>query len=303
MKTLASDRLKTSLELATAKDLDALQATLQTLCDRLGADTFGLYQCTRLPSGNVVKQLDNLPPPARDSFKDDALSKAYACPVAAALRLDGSPIYWDRHFYEEHGALPLWLEGYRCAGQSHGVAAQINLDDHTPYRSLTLAFDWTDARPLEKSRLPAILDDLAHYTIAVHAHAATLFARADEPTAPNDAAKVTAREWAALLWSSRGMTDVHTAQILHVSPRTVRKRIDACVEKLGASSRNHAAAIGHRLGYLEGNDTPTVTHYFNTVDLTQQDIIKRQSVSSKPRQRGPGRPAGAEQASADAPHH
>ena len=60
--------------------------------------------------------------------------------------------------------------------------------------------------------------------------------------------KLTERELECLHWICRGMTNELIGRILDISPRTARKHMESCVQKLCACSRTEAAVIATRRG-------------------------------------------------------
>jgi DNA-binding CsgD family transcriptional regulator len=73
----------------------------------------------------------------------------------------------------------------------------------------------------------------------------------------NDAAQLTVREREVLTWVARGKTNPQIAELLWLSPATVRKHLENVYGKLGVKTRT--AAVARFIGLLDGQDQGTVT--------------------------------------------
>ena len=75
---------------------------------------------------------------------------------------------------------------------------------------------------------------------------------AREPTRPaRRCAELTRREREVLERLAEGRATEEVAQLLHVSPHTVRSRIKTLLRKLGARNREHAVAIALTEGAID----------------------------------------------------
>jgi DNA-binding CsgD family transcriptional regulator len=73
----------------------------------------------------------------------------------------------------------------------------------------------------------------------------------------NDAAQLTVREREVLSWVARGKTNPQIAELLWLSPATVRKHLENVYGKLGVNTRT--AAVARFIGLLDGQDQGTAT--------------------------------------------
>jgi len=72
-----------------------------------------------------------------------------------------------------------------------------------------------------------------------------------EPYAPLRTAGLTARERAVLTGLAEGKHTEEVAELLHVSPHTIRSRMKSVLRKLSARNRQHAIAIAVREGAIQ----------------------------------------------------
>jgi DNA-binding CsgD family transcriptional regulator len=72
-----------------------------------------------------------------------------------------------------------------------------------------------------------------------------------EPRRPARTADLTRREREVLERLAEGRATEEVAQMLHVSPHTVRSRIKSVLRKLGARNREHAVAIALSEGAID----------------------------------------------------
>lgn len=68
--------------------------------------------------------------------------------------------------------------------------------------------------------------------------------------------RITAREAEVLLWVREGKTNAEIAQILDLSPLTVKNHIRHCMQKLEANTRVQAVALATSLGLLKPHARP-----------------------------------------------
>ena len=68
---------------------------------------------------------------------------------------------------------------------------------------------------------------------------------------PPRSARLTPRERAVLTRLAEGRATEEVAELLHVSPHTVRSRIKTILRKLDARNREHAVAIALRDGAID----------------------------------------------------
>lgn len=245
--SLPVDVLHLSTRLATARDAQAAQSALDEFAAYLGADTYNAvlffadghakptYMVRRLPAGFESVSDDN------DAARQD--------PVMQALRTESRPICWGRDDYRDPGHAPLYEE-IADHGVCNGVATALHLARR---RNFLIGFDWSGDAPRTSLSREAL--HVAVQTAAVFAEPA-LFRLALEKAAgdglPGELdGSLTRRELQVLHWVAKGMTDQVAADILKISPRTVRKHVDSAISKLGASNRVEAAVKATRRGLLD----------------------------------------------------
>jgi DNA-binding CsgD family transcriptional regulator len=76
-------------------------------------------------------------------------------------------------------------------------------------------------------------------------------AEADAPPGPKPPRPLSGKELAVLHWLARGYTTDEAAELLFVSPHTVRTHVKNGMRKLGAKTRAHAVAIALTKGAIE----------------------------------------------------
>jgi DNA-binding CsgD family transcriptional regulator len=129
-----------------------------------------------------------------------------------------------------------------------GVEYELELALPSPqWHTRTFVFDREDGRDFtERDRL--VLDLLKP-------HLERLWRNAQarrQASAGADPARLTAREREVLAWVARGRTNPQIAELLWVSPATVRKHLENVYAKLGVSTRTAAVA---RFFSLDARDT------------------------------------------------
>jgi DNA-binding CsgD family transcriptional regulator len=75
--------------------------------------------------------------------------------------------------------------------------------------------------------------------------------QAPERPRPGRTAELTERERDVLERLAEGRATEEVAELLHVSPHTVRSRVKTVLRKLGARNREHAVAIALSEGVIE----------------------------------------------------
>lgn len=170
-------------------------------------------------------------------------------PVMQHCRTSSEPLFWDRSTYRDVGADDHWLSIHR-AGLAYGVCVALHLGLG---RHFVLGFDW----PADRAEEPLPDEDFrrrACYFTQVCATCAALAAfqiwsiPGELPKVPLRA--LTAREQAVLGHAATGAQDKVVADLLGVSVPTVRKHMDAVIEKLGAPNKTAAITRASALGLL-----------------------------------------------------
>jgi DNA-binding NarL/FixJ family response regulator len=73
----------------------------------------------------------------------------------------------------------------------------------------------------------------------------------NSPGASSFRLELTARETEVLQLVADGLMNKQIAQLLYVSPETIKSCVDGIRMKLDASNRTHAVSIGLRVGLIE----------------------------------------------------
>ncbi|NRF70703.1 autoinducer binding domain-containing protein [Aquincola sp. S2] len=219
---------------AEARTKDELLDALLSVANQLD---FGLLTSLlvleRPQQPNTVVSLANFPTGYADAANDPAASKRD--PVLDRLRRLSVPIVWDQATYINDGAADLWdiqaPFGYRT-----GVAVCLHLPGA---RHFVLGIDREKALPKNDVRLTRLLADVQ--LLAVHAQDAAI--RVLAPLAqPARVASLTRRETEVLRWTMLGKDTNAIAQILSLSPSTVKFHAENAIAKLGCETR-HAAVL------------------------------------------------------------
>lgn len=146
----------------------------------------------------------------------------------------------------------LYSDWFRPAGVEH----ELELALPSPlWHTRTFIFDrrGRSTRDFsERDRL--VLDLLKPHLNRLSEQAAERKRRAAEE---EDAAQLTAREREVLSWVAQGKTNPQIAEVLWVSPATVRKHLENVYDKLGVNTRT--AAVARFIGFLDGEDRGTIT--------------------------------------------
>lgn len=117
-----------------------------------------------------------------------------------------------------------------------GVQHELNVAlPSPPWHTKTFLFDRAPGSPDFTERDRLVLDLL-------QPHLARLWRRAHEPRRERERLGLTARELQVLSWVARGKTNGEVAQILWITPATVRKHLENIYAKLGVRTRTAAAA-------------------------------------------------------------
>ena len=246
--------LRHSVELAQATSEAEFQLAMGYVLDLIGASGYGAFMLSSDKSGtNSHYSLTALAAELQEHAAQ--LPKFATCdPVVQHCRTSGVPIAWDRNTYANARQTALWelAAGFE-AGQ--GVAIAVHL---APSRHFLFGVNWNRKATLTYDQSIAAI--AAIQTLAVFAEPAAqrlcnrLLSRSLDLNT-----NLSPRERECLYWVGRGMTDDIIGRILTISPRTVRKHVEACVLKLQASNRTEAAVTATRLGLTL--DAPTQTFH------------------------------------------
>jgi DNA-binding CsgD family transcriptional regulator len=104
---------------------------------------------------------------------------------------------------------------------------------------------------LPRQRVQALIDSHGPDLLVMgHAFMRVYLAAHDAGRMPEDCASLSPREVDCLTLAAQGHGDEDIAQRLGISRHTARFHIENAVEKLGASNRTHAVALGTQLGLV-----------------------------------------------------
>ena len=237
-KLLESDCLQV-LEVRTVEEL---HARLLRFTKSLGFEFFSAMAVVdHLPEESEFIAIDNAPVGYRARIDD--LSLAKFDPVSQHCKRRSTPIVWDQSAYLEVDQADLWEEQ---AG--FGYACGVSMAAHLPHgRHFLFGLDRT--RPLphdpaERMRMVASLQLFAAY--AQEAAMPILAPSAGVPSDPG----LTHRELESLRWTLEGKTAWEVGRILGIAENTVIRHTHHAAQKLGCTSKHHAAVKALRMGLI-----------------------------------------------------
>ncbi len=184
-------------------------------------------------------------------FIERWVARAYSLsnPVAILCRFEHLPFVWMS------GETPDYAIGDRETHvrtlqelTSQGIFASAVVPVRTPRARIGyIGF----GGQLPRARVQSLIDlhgpDLL---VMGHAFLRLYLAAHDGERVPEDCASLSPREVDCLTLAARGHGDEDIAQRLNISRHTARFHIENAVEKLGASNRTHAVALGAQLGLI-----------------------------------------------------
>lgn len=184
--------------------------------------------------------VDNASPDFHE-IADLSLSKID--PVMQHCKTRGVPLVWDQSTYVRAGCAEKW----ECQAK-HGYGCGIAWAMHLPNgRHFAIGVDRDKALPrdqVELNRRVALLQMFGTY--AQEAAASVLLPKGRYDDAP----KLTRRELETLRWTLEGKTAWEISRIFSISENTVGRHAHNAAQKLGCTSKHHAAVIALRLGLI-----------------------------------------------------
>ncbi|WP_284620493.1 helix-turn-helix transcriptional regulator [Aquabacterium humicola] len=228
---------------AEARTKDELLAALLAVAHKLD---FGLLNTLlvveRPQQAAVTVPLANTPDGFEEASREPSASKRD--PVLQKLKRLSIPIVWDQSTYADEDAVDLW-DAQAPFGYRTGVAVALHLPGA---RHFLLGVDREHALPKNQMKLTRLLGDIQ--LLAVHAQdaAVRLLAPLAQPTV---AVSLTRRETEVLHWTMLSKDTSAIAQILGLSPNTVKFHAENAMAKLNCESRHAAVLRALEYGLLE----------------------------------------------------
>lgn len=238
-------RPKDAEELFAAKTNEELISALGKLFDEIGLDTYIVATHVKDdddpvadPSAVVMGKC-----PERWINRYDRMRYIDVDPRLTHSLTHTSPLVWDRTLFDRHQAAPLFEDA-----ASHGLCAGIStaLLDHSGYlgmlsASTSMKIEARDLlSPMIYGRFLILREYLGELLESKRGSAAETVC-ADQMT-EELSAKLTPRQRSVLFWTACGWRTHRIGDKLHISESTVRKHLDAAVERLGVDGKAHAVA-------------------------------------------------------------
>lgn len=239
--------LQRATALAQATSEDEFNIAMASALDVIGASSYVAYILSSNRAGTEAHYVRNTMPAGLSA----AIGRRQTH-VMQHCRTSHLPIAWDRNTYAAAGQESLWRLG-ECFGVSQGAAVALHLDAS---RHFMIGVNWARTAPLTSDQSMAAVASIQMLAVFAEPAAQRLCNRLLSHHLDLNT-DLSPRERECLFWVGRGMTDDIIGRILAISPRTVRKHVDACVSKLQASNRTEAAVTATRLGLTL--DAPTRT--------------------------------------------
>lgn len=219
---------------AEARTKDELLQALLGVANKLD---FGLMSAMLVvdrpqqPSSFVA--IANNPPAYLEAAND--LVAAKRDPVQQHMKRLSIPIVWDQSTYVKNDAADLW-DVQAPFGYRTGISVALHLPGA---RHFTFGVDRDKALPKSETKLTRLIADVQ--LLAVHAQDAAI--RVLSPLAQvGPPVTLTKREIEVLRWTMLGKDTSAIAQILAVSPNTVKFHAENAIAKLSCENR-HAAVL------------------------------------------------------------
>ena len=232
--------------LRSAGSLDDMQATAVSFLAAIGFDYMAFHLARRGPhSGDPIAIVSNYPKAWLHRYI--ACDYIYHDPVHHRSLTSVQPFEWREMGLDavSQTAIAMFEEA-----AVHGIADGFSVPLHSPTTQGSFSvvphgsFD-------ERTRALAMgamaVTSLAHI---MHERALKLVQGTADAKSPR-AKSLTARERECLIWLASGKTGAEIGQILKISHDTANQHINACMTKLGALTRTHAAVRAVMLGIVQ----------------------------------------------------
>jgi DNA-binding CsgD family transcriptional regulator len=250
------DLIDLGLHVAKSNTIKEFLESLERFTDFLGATTYSAFTAYSTAHNSSLNGVHNMPTAYLDALMDH--EEARQDPVMQHCRVSSLPIAWNASTYADAGMGHMW-EHMAQHGLREGVSLGLHVEDT---RHFCIGMEWNRHRPLDDDEKAKAL--VALQTLAVFAEpvAYRLLRDAGSKSFAIDKS-MTDRELECLHWAGRGMTDDLIALILQISPRTVRKHIESCTQKLLAANRTEAAVRANQLGLTAQFAQPQASKNFS----------------------------------------
>lgn len=232
--------------LAVGEAITEQQLRTETLrlTGKLGFQTVAVTAVVDRPEGDSdFFSIDNTPEGYLPTFND--LQHGKVDPVCQHCKHSNIPIVWDQATYVAAGKGHLW-EHQAPFGYRAGIAVAHHLPNG---KHLMLGVDTGDALPSPESpdrlNLVAAVQMFATYALDV-----TLRLMLPAETLQSERPSLSRRELEVLSWTMEGKTAWEVGRILGIAENTVIRHAQQAMQKLGCSSKHHAAVKALRLGLI-----------------------------------------------------
>ena len=233
-------------ELAEASDVQTFRSRLSKVAESIG---FPLVNATAVvaPGADkpaVVRDTRVMPSGWEATASDPADTARDPCLLH--LKRNPQPFFYDREFYERHGAGDLW-EKQAPFGYRTGILGIVHLPRG---RHFLIGLDREEDLPREQTLVMRMLADLQFLTLFVQNNATRLLLNEDVEDSADVTGELSARQLEVLKWASAGKTAWETGCILSISEHTVNKHLTAAARQLGCTSKTQAIARAFEQGLL-----------------------------------------------------
>lgn len=230
------------LPVLEVRTLDELHAQLLRFTASLGFDFFSAMAVVdRAPGESEFLAIDNAPVAYRGLLRDLSLGKID--PVMQHCKQRSVPIVWDQSTYVRANRAYKWEAqarfGYRC-----GIAMAVHLPNG---RHFSLGLDRHQPLPDNPGKVTRMVASLQLF--AAYAQEAAMPILAPSAGVPSDPG-LTHRELESLRWTLEGKTAWEVGRILGIAENTVIRHTHHAAQKLGCTSKHHAAVKALRMGLI-----------------------------------------------------
>jgi DNA-binding CsgD family transcriptional regulator len=231
--------------LQTAGTVEEIHEICSRICTQYGFEHFAYV--ARIPvslAKPYMCYVSGFPGEWRDRYL--GLGYMQIDPVVNHCLKHVTPLPWDTVKPPEKGDKPVWQ--FMGEAREFGLKSGVSLPMHGGCGETAL-FSLTSNESPEKSqnRIRAALPYV--YLISAYLHEAMRRVLSSELIDLNRA-ELTEREKECLLWAAEGKTSWETAQILHITERTVIFHLQNAAKKLNVVNRQHAIARAVVMGLI-----------------------------------------------------
>lgn len=222
------------LELSNSADAEDFERRLVIAAQELGFPIISGAVITgeQFTPGVSIEAFGNTPEAYMAIAKDREDSRRD--PVMTHIRGSNKPIVYTQATYVDAGQADLW-ETQAVYGYANGIAAKLHLGRD---RVMIIGVDSGDDLPRDQREVMGLVAGLQLIATNAAASADAIFAGKPEPAS---LPKLSGKELEIMRWTFGGKTTSEIAQIMSISEHTVRFHIRNVTNRLGLSSKVHAA--------------------------------------------------------------